>query len=570
MLYIKRTDLKMKTLSQVGYNLTPMRPPPLLPGKALALFLLIGILLSACGNNLWGTNAVYQTAAPAKASAGPTAAVSLDPISSLTPVQTHVPSATPLNATDSILTPSPALAFTPTPSLTPRPTPQAGTPGSTVFYTSQSGDSLNVVAIHFGIQPSEISAAVPLSATGFINPGTLLFLPAKAVETPQTPSQQIIPDSELVDSPSAVGFDIKAYVNSAGGKLSSFTDTRTPIGPISGAEGIRIIAVGSSISPRLLLALTQYYTGWVQGQSKPGLDEQHLFGYTDPSYDPAKPSLYQPLRLVIQDLLTGYYGWRAGNLSTLTFPDGSSLRIAPDLNAGSVALQYFFSRHLDYADWLQAINPDTGFLALYKSMFGDPWQRADELGPLFPVNFNQPPFTLPFDVSVPWNLTNGPHPAWEAESAWGALDFAPSGIVGCDQSEAWVVAIAPGQIVRSESSYVVLDLDGDGFEQTGWVVIYQHVSLDHRIAAGTWVNAGDHIGHPSCEGGTATGTHTHIARKYNGEWVAAGGPLPFVLSGWTAHAGAVEGVGTLTKGERVITASQVSEGFSQIIRQPGE
>ena len=117
---------------------------------------------------------------------------------------------------------------------------------------------------------------------------------------------------------------------------------------------------------------------------------------------------------------------------------------------------------------------------------------------------------------------------------------------------------------------MVLDLNGDGFEQTGWVVIYQHIGARDRIPAGSWVNAGDHIGHPSCEGGTALGTHTHIARKYNGEWVAAGGPLPFVLSGWTAHAGNLSGEGTLTKDDKVITASPVSEGFSKIIRQPGE
>ena len=51
------------------------------------------------------------------------------------------------------------------------------------------------------------------------------------------------------------------------------------------------------------------------------------------------------------------------------------------------------------------------------------------------------------------------------------------------------------------------------------------------------MDEGDHIGHPSCEGGRAVGTHLHIARKYNGEWVGAGGALPFVLSGWTTHEG---------------------------------
>jgi LasA protease len=535
-----------------------MKPISFHSGKAVTLLFVISMLLSACGGTLWGSYDPYLTHTPE-----PIKTKSADP--EFTPTPTLTPTALSLTLSPTTVTP----VDTP-PANTPTPIPVTNVPGSVLTYTSQSGDSLNVVAIHFGVSASDIKSPQPLSATGFINPGTLLFLPAQTSQVPITPSQRIIPDSELVDSPSAVGFDIKTYVNSAGGKLSNYTDYLTDVGTISGAEDIRRISLGSSISPRLVLALIQYYTGWVQGQPKPGLDESKLFGYHNPSYDPKYPSLYQSMRLVIQDLLTGYYGWRAGKLDELEFPDGSRLRIAPDLNAGTVALQYFFSRHLDQADWLKVIEPESGFMAQYRSMFGDPWVRANDLGPLFPPNLIQPPFTLPFDAGVPWTLTGGPHPAWEAESAWGALDFAPpASVSGCFSSDAWVVAVATGLIVRSESSYVVLDLDGDGFEQTGWVMIYQHIATKDRIPSGTRVNAGDHLGHPSCEGG-ATGTHVHIARKYNGEWVAAGAPLPFVLSGWTAHAGNVAYVGTLTKSDQVVTASQVSEHQSQIIRQPGE
>ena len=38
------------------------------------------------------------------------------------------------------------------------------------------------------------------------------------------------------------------------------------------------------------------------------------------------------------------------------------------------------------------------------------------------------------------------------------------------------------------------------------------------------------------EGGHVTGTHVHIARKYNGEWIPADG-LAFNLEGWVAHDG---------------------------------
>jgi LasA protease len=204
-------------------------------------------------------------------------------------------------------------------------------------------------------------------------------------------------------------------------------------------------------------------------------------------------------------------------------------------------------------------------------MFGDPWARAALVEPLFPPDLIQPPFSLPFERGYLWSLTGGPHPAWEQESALAALDFAPATAEsGCVESNAWVVAVAPGVIVRSGGGYVLLDYDGDGFEQTGWVVLYMHIATKDRVQAGTWVDAGDHIGHPSCEGGLATGTHVHIARKYNGEWVGAGGALPFILSGWTAHQGVAPYYGTLTKGDRIITSSKTGTHESQIIRQPDE
>ena len=516
--------------------------------KTMLLLVLTGMLLTACEPNLWGT---------------------VDP--GLTPTSTPVDTLPPDPQPSSTFTTTPQFSTqmavsSPTITETPSLPVSFVTPRNTVVYTSQSGDSLEAVALHFGVEVADIQASVNLPATGLLNPGTTLIVPNDLALSHTTPSLQIIPDSELVFSPSAQSFDIPGYVNLAGGVLSTL---REPMGSdmITGAEGIRRMAYGSSISPRLLLALVQYYTGWVEGTPLPNVDAKYPLGYHDPLY----PGLYQQLRLIVRELLAGYYGWRDGTLTTVTFPDGTSLRLAPNLNAGTVSLQFMFSKHLNYSDWLKAIDPQAGFPAFLTSMFGDPWARAREYGPLFPPDLTQPTFTLPFEVGTVWALTGGPHAAWEQESAWAALDFAPAmDQPGCGISNAWVVAIASGQIVRSETGYVVLDLDGDGFEQTGWVVLYQHIATRDRIKAGTWVTAGDHIGHPSCEGGTATGTHVHIARKYNGEWVSAGDPLPFILSGWTAHAGSAPYKGTLTKGDQTITASTVGVHESQIIRKPGE
>jgi hypothetical protein len=203
------------------------------------------------------------------------------------------------------------------------------------------------------------------------------------------------------------------------------------------------------------------------------------------------------------------------------------------------------------------VGPD-GFIATYERLFGDP---QDYYHPLYEPGLEQPEMILPFLPGHIWAYTGGPHGAWEREAAWAALDFAPSTIVtGCVVSEDWAVAAAPGLVLRSDNGVVVLDLDGDGREQTGWSLLYLHIAADQRVAAGTFLQAGDLIGHPSCEGGTATGTHIHLARKYNGEWILADGALPFTLSGWQARAGSKPYEGALVKeGETVLACPCASQ-----------
>ena len=133
-------------------------------------------------------------------------------------------------------------------------------------------------------------------------------------------------------------------------------------------------------------------------------------------------------------------------------------------------------------------------------------------------------------------------------------------------SRAWVTASAPGVVVRSEDNLVALDLDGDGHEQTGWVVVYFHLADKDLIPAGRRVELDEPLGHPSCEGGRATGKHVHVARKYNGEWLAADGPLPFILSGWVAQAEARNYYGNLVKGDQIVSSNPSGSRTSIIVR----
>jgi murein DD-endopeptidase MepM/ murein hydrolase activator NlpD len=258
-------------------------------------------------------------------------------------------------------------------------------------------------------------------------------------------------------------------------------------------------------------------------------------------------------------------------MTELTFNDGKTLRLAPTLNAGTVAVMTLFSRHHSLNEWLRIMDQNSGFASFYQNMFGDAWARADATGNYFPPNLTQPNMILPIEPGITWSFTGGPHSAWGTDGPFAAIDFAPRAEKsGCLPTTTWILAMAPGLVVRSGNGVVIVDMDGDGSEQTGWNILYLHVSQKSRVALGQWVEQGDLIGHASCEGGISTGTHTHIARKYNGEWILADGPIPFVMDGWTVIAGDKAYLGKLVKGNRIVTADVYGQAWSLITREDDE
>ena len=446
----------------------------------------------------------------------------------------------------------------PTPTLTPTLPILNTTP---IIYYTQAGDTLPVVAVRFGVQPDEISSPDDISERALFNPGQLLIIPNRLANT--TSSQHFMPDSEVVYSPSGVDFDVKSFVDQAGGYLSTYDQYLATTGITSGPDVVERIAIENSINPRLLLAILEHQSGWVYSP-QPGGSEEYPLG----KVNQRDAGLYKQLAWAVNQLSIGYYGYREGRLTEIVFKDGVTARLAPDLNAGTAALQYYFAQLYDSQEWVAALDPEGGFPALYEGMFGSPWVRALSVEPLYPPDLIQPRLILPFMINQIWGYTGGPHGAWERDGAWAAVDFAPGSLVpGCFDTEVYTVASAAGLVTRSEHGVVAIDLDGDGREQTGWVLMYMHIAKVRRIPVGTWVEVGDLIGHPSCEGGFSTGTHIHLARKYNGEWIVADGPLPFVISGWTVHAGDKPYDGTLTRGNQTVPASPLSPFESRIIRR---
>jgi murein DD-endopeptidase MepM/ murein hydrolase activator NlpD len=372
-----------------------------------------------------------------------------------------------------------------------------------------------------------------------------------------------MPDSETVYSPSATDFNVKDFVMQAGGRLSTYREWLKTYGSLSGPDLVAQVALENSINPRLLLALLEYQSGWVYGQPATQDQEDYPLGLVDLN----QKGLYHQVVWAVNQLSIGYYAWREGRLTTIEFSDGVNARLAPDLNAGTVALQYYFAQLYQGQKWLDTLDPDGGFLALYKRMYGDPWERAKSVEPLFPPEIMQPPLTLPFTRNWTWSYTGGPHGAWERDGAYAAIDFGPGSVEsGCVKSDAWVTASARGMVTRSGNGVVVLDLDADGREQTGWVLLYLHVSAEDRIPVGEFADLDDQLGHPSCEGGISTGTHLHIARKYNGEWIPADGPLPFNLGGWVVHAGDAAYKGTMVRNDVTVTACTCSNAASFVTR----
>jgi murein DD-endopeptidase MepM/ murein hydrolase activator NlpD len=358
---------------------------------------------------------------------------------------------------------------------------------------------------------------------------------------------QLRPDAERVYSPAQVGFDAAVFIEEQGGYLNGYTeevDGRW----MSGAQIVAEVSLFYSVNPRLLLALLEYRAGWVS-EANPDYQGKYPLIQAEPTYE----GLFSQLSWAANTLNRGFYTHEVGALPEISLQDGSRVTLPEDLNDASAALYYFFGTLLEYHDWELAVSP-LGFYAEYVRLFGDPFQY--DMGMLLPEGLAQPTLQLPFAQGERWHYTSGPHSAWGDGAAWAALDFSPPGEeFGCFTSAAWVRAAANGVIVYAENGVVLQDLDGDGDIRSGWALLYMHIAQAGRVAAGTRLQAGDAIGHPSCEGGPSTGTHTHLARRYNGVWIAADRAMPFILSGWKSGGSGAQYEGTLILDTTIIEAS---------------
>lgn len=419
-------------------------------------------------------------------------------------------------------------------------------------YIVQAGDTLSAIARRFGCDLDALIEANQITDPNTLQVGQQLQVPSTHIET--SPAVRLLPNSEFVNSPAYVDFDVAAFVARQGGYLAVHQES---IGGevMSGAEVVEYVVHHYSVGPRLLLAVLETKSGWVTNPNPVGDALYYPLGYTGPSWD----SLHYQLAWAADKLNEGYYDWRGRGMQLNTWRDGTAIHYAPTLNAATAGLQYFFSLDTTKDQWRTWIGdgPDS-FIATYRRLFGDPAQYAIE--PLIPADTANPSLSLPWERGELWYYTGGPHGGWNDGSAWAAVDFVPDeGYLGCQVASSWATAAASGLVIYGQNGELKIDLDEDGHEETGWVLFYLHVSSQDLVPVATRVKQGDPIGHPSCEGGFSESTHLHMARKYNGEWIAADGPLPLVLSGWQFHSSGTSYDGSATRGGEERTACECRE-----------
>lgn len=446
---------------------------------------------------------------------------------------------------------------------TPLPTRAVIQPGEKLPYDAQTGDTVAAIAAHFNSSPEEVLAANPgLALTATLPSGMPLNVPAYYFPL-GGPVFHILPDSEFVYGPANKDFNVTTYLQSQPGYL------RMPSGFVARRQRnsdkvIQYVADQYSINPKLLIALIEWRTGAVTNTKITPEVSDNPLGPVE-----GVTGFYPQLLWAAEQLSLGYYGWRAGTLTAIHLRDSYLSRVDMYQNAGTVGVQYLIAQLVPHDEFEAAAGPE-GFAATYFALWGNPFNNIDPPPDVIPGNLTQPELALPFASNQTWSLTGGPHPAWGESAAlpWAALDFGPPGAKGCGDTENWITFSAPGLIVRSSDNTVVLDLDSDGYEQTGWVLFHFHVAERGMIPKRTRVKTGDLIGYPSCEGGTATGAHIHLARKYNGEWIPATGivpeVVPFVLGGWSAQAGETPYQGKLVRLGAWVEACTCSSAASRV------
>ena len=180
-------------------------------------------------------------------------------------------------------------------------------PSRFVPYTAQSGDTLNVIAAHFGVTPDQIVSSRPILPHGLLPNNQILIIPKGFDQAPYP--RFLLPDSEIVNSPCGQNLNIQKFVNNSNGTLKTYAQD-VDSHPLSGAEIVKLVSENTSVNPKFLLAFIEFRSHWVLS-NPPKPDLTHPLGLNIPNNE----GLYNELSIYAQLLNIGYYAWRQGKMT---------------------------------------------------------------------------------------------------------------------------------------------------------------------------------------------------------------------------------------------------------------
>jgi LysM repeat protein len=149
-----------------------------------------------------------------------------------------------------ILTPTPDTPHT-VPSIRNQP----------VDYAVRYGDSLAVIARKHQVDLQSLIEYNQLANPDILEVGQIIRIPPPVILEPGS-SEKLIPDSELVYSPSTIAFDISEFAQYYNGYLNGYSEVvdgqSTP-----GWQIVQRVSQEYSVNPRILLALLEHQSHWI-------------------------------------------------------------------------------------------------------------------------------------------------------------------------------------------------------------------------------------------------------------------------------------------------------------------
>ena len=280
----------------------------------------------------------------------------------------------------------------------------------------QAGETLSIIADRYGVSLNALIATNNIANPDLVEVGTRLIIPDQPIiQSAAAPSNNLIPDSELVYGPSMQGVSIESLVP-ANSFLWGFTEEVEGM-TLNGVEIVRLVAERTRVNPRLLLAALEYRSGWTSGTNP--RDTNKPLGYTN------LDGLYRQLEWTANLLNLGYYSRSEIGLTQMQLTDGTQITFDSSVSNGTAGVQMWLGQQpsVTLTTWQQDVSSD-GFIATYRNLFGDPFANAVDF---LPAGLTQPLLSLPWEEGETWHFSGGPHGGWISGSAWAALDFLPGG-----------------------------------------------------------------------------------------------------------------------------------------------